>query len=523
VVERADKTVGMTANKTIAVNAMASYARTFYAVVLGLFSGRWTLMALGQTDYGLMGVIGGLTVFISFVNSLMASSVGRFYAFAVGRAAISKGDEGLEESRKWFNTALLLHTAFPIVAMCVGYPVGVWLVEHYLTIPPDRIGACVWVWRFVCVSCFVGMVNVPFQAMYTAKQEIAELTVYSFVTSTLNVLFLYYMINHPGVWLAKFMAWTCCLSIFPQIVICVRAVIKYPECRLVLRYLWNCGRIRQIATFAGGRLVCGFSQVFVNQGTAILVNKMLGPVRNATMGIGNSVSGYCLRFSGSFTTAFSPAITNAVGAGDLKRMKDLVYATCSVAGLAMIMFALPLCLEIDGVLALWLKSPPPDSAVICVIMLLSAVCNCISDGLWMGIFAVGKVFAFQTWESIAWFLVVPVGYVLVKAGMGISGVALSILLARFAAIFVKLHFARKHCGISAMSWGRKVFLPLLVVTLAAGGAGFAVRMSMAQSILRILTTCFCSEVILFGIAWKLVLPESARGKVLAYIGIKSNS
>ena len=43
-------------------------------------------MALGEVDYGLMGVVGGLTAFVTFFNGVMASGVGRFYAYSVGEA-----------------------------------------------------------------------------------------------------------------------------------------------------------------------------------------------------------------------------------------------------------------------------------------------------------------------------------------------------------------------------------------------------------------------------------------------------
>lgn len=45
----------MTQNRRIVLNIVATYGRSLYALVLGLFCGRWTLMALGQVDYGLMG------------------------------------------------------------------------------------------------------------------------------------------------------------------------------------------------------------------------------------------------------------------------------------------------------------------------------------------------------------------------------------------------------------------------------------------------------------------------------------
>ena len=51
----------MTVNRRIFLNIIATYGRSLYAIVIGLFCGRWTLMALGEVDYGLMGAVGGLT------------------------------------------------------------------------------------------------------------------------------------------------------------------------------------------------------------------------------------------------------------------------------------------------------------------------------------------------------------------------------------------------------------------------------------------------------------------------------
>ena len=153
----------MTENRRIALNIAATYGRSLFALVCGLFTSRWVLMALGQSDYGLYGVVGGLTAFIAFFNGLMAAAVGRFYAFSVGQAKVAGTQgEGLEVCRQWFNTAVLIHTAVPLVLIAVGYPVGMWAVESFLTIPPERVEACRWVFRFVCLSCFVAMVNVPF-------------------------------------------------------------------------------------------------------------------------------------------------------------------------------------------------------------------------------------------------------------------------------------------------------------------------------------------------------------------------
>ena len=93
----------MTANRRIFLNIVATYGRSLYALVIGLFCGRWTLMSLGQEDYGLWGVVGGLTVFISLLNSILAGTVGRFHALSVGASTVASDKcQALEE---WLRKA----------------------------------------------------------------------------------------------------------------------------------------------------------------------------------------------------------------------------------------------------------------------------------------------------------------------------------------------------------------------------------------------------------------------------------
>ena len=52
----------MSPNRRIFLNIIATYGRSLYALVIGLFCGRWTLMEFGETDYGLMGVGGDVSI-----------------------------------------------------------------------------------------------------------------------------------------------------------------------------------------------------------------------------------------------------------------------------------------------------------------------------------------------------------------------------------------------------------------------------------------------------------------------------
>ena len=67
----------MTANRRILLNIVATYGRSLYVLVLGLFTARWALQALGQVDFGLYGVVGGLTAFIVYLNGILAGAMRR--------------------------------------------------------------------------------------------------------------------------------------------------------------------------------------------------------------------------------------------------------------------------------------------------------------------------------------------------------------------------------------------------------------------------------------------------------------
>ena len=62
----------MTANRRIFLNIIATYGRSLYAHVCGLFISRWVLQALGKTDFGLYGVVGGMTSIVLFLDICFA-------------------------------------------------------------------------------------------------------------------------------------------------------------------------------------------------------------------------------------------------------------------------------------------------------------------------------------------------------------------------------------------------------------------------------------------------------------------
>lgn len=451
----------MTERQRVIRNIFATYGRSLYALILGLFSARWLLESLGQTDYGLYGVIGGMTAFIAFFNNLLASAIGRFYAYSIGAASVAKDrNEGLEECRRWFNIALMIHTVIPGTLILVGYPLGIWAIHHWLIIPLERVEACIWVFRFVCMTCFIGMLNVPFQAFYTAKQLIAELTVYSVISTTIHFLLLCFMIEHPGEWLVPYACCAMLIAIIPQGLICLNAWRKFPECRIHLRYCLDYSRLKVLVVFAFWQFFGAIGSLARGQALAILVNKAFGPIYNTSMAISNSVASHADSLSAALRGAFSPVITTSEGAGNHKRMLQMCYRSSVFGGVLCLIFVNPVIVECDTLLQLWLKTPPPYVTDACRIVLLMLTFNQFYYGLDLAIVASGKTGLCNSVVGIFQLFSLPVSVLLIfYYKCSFISIFYVLLFWKVAVAFVSLPIVRRITGYSIRLFCFRLLLP----------------------------------------------------------------
>ena len=133
------KMMRMTENRRIFFSMIATYGRSIFGAVCGIFSARWVLEALGIIDFGLYGLIGGLTIFISFLNIQFCSAIARYYAYSIGAARTAVDfSSAIEECRAWFSVAVLIHLVLPIVLISIGYPLGICAIKReWIAIPFD--------------------------------------------------------------------------------------------------------------------------------------------------------------------------------------------------------------------------------------------------------------------------------------------------------------------------------------------------------------------------------------------------
>lgn len=470
-------------------------------------------MVLGTVDYGLFGVIGGLTMFIEFINGLLGTAMARFYAVSIGKAKRGN-DEGLKECNKWFSIAVIVHTLVPLSLMMIGYPIGIWAIRNWLVIPPDRIEACIWVFRCACVGCLVSMVNVPYKAMYVAKQYIAELTIYSFASTTVRILGLYYMVSHPGVWLTKYAVFTMLILVVPQVIICLRARIVFPECRFVLSLCRQVDEFKNLFAFAWWEMFGCLGSLLRSQGISILVNKYFGPTANASMSIAHTVNSQTNALSAALVGAFTPAITTAYGAGDMTGMRALAYRACKFGLVLSLLFVIPLSLELEYVIGVWLKNPPEYVCGLCWCMMAMLLINKSTVGHMVAVSASGRIALYQLILGGSLLLTLPLAWIFVATGLKLYSVGWAMILTMIACSTGRLWFARRIVGMSIRFWLRDVIVPIAIAVLISGGLGYWVRYACEASLRRLILTSLVTLSSFLIMTWGIILNSGEKRFVL---------
>lgn len=106
-----------------------------------LYTSRVVLNTLGEIDYGIYNVIGGVVLMFTFLNGAMAASTSRFITVELGK-------QDYRQLRKVFNTTLVNHLIIALIILLLAETIGLWFVQNKLVIPPERMSAALTVYQF---------------------------------------------------------------------------------------------------------------------------------------------------------------------------------------------------------------------------------------------------------------------------------------------------------------------------------------------------------------------------------------
>jgi O-antigen/teichoic acid export membrane protein len=164
---------------------------------------------------------------------------------------------------------------------------------------------------------------------------------------------------------------------------------SFPETHF--KWFWDRRMFLERMGFGGWATLGGIFAIAELQGVNMLLNVFHGVVANAAFGVMNQVSNAVAQFINNFAVAINPQITKSYAKNDFSYLHSLVFRSTKFMFFLVFAVAVPLILNMDFILRLWLKTVPPFAVLLCQGILIRNLINTFGIAINTSIMATGKI------------------------------------------------------------------------------------------------------------------------------------
>lgn len=372
-------------NKRLAKNTIYLYIRMLFAVCINLYTSRLVLEYLGVEDFGVYNVVGGIVSLMMFVNTAMSGATSRFITFC-----LAKND--VLELKATISSAIQVHAIIALFILLIGESAGLWFVNSQLNIPTGSIFAANWVYQFSLFSSVIAILQVPFNASVISYEKMDVFAVIEIVNVVLKCVIVFCL-----VWFSnRLIAYGGLLFIVSALIALMYVVYCFSKLEgFSYANRYHKQIVKEMTIFAACDLYGNGTFAVRQQGINILINKYFGVAFNAAGGVATQASGIISTFMNNVLSAFRPQIIKEYSVGNIPRMSKLMFSECEILILLIGLIFVPLFINMDFIMELWLKNVPPYAVVFCKILLVCNALSVVTQIVQDGIFATGKVKRFS--------------------------------------------------------------------------------------------------------------------------------
>lgn len=469
---------------------------------IGLFTSRVILQLLGVSDYGIYNVVGGFVAMLAYINSIFVSATQRFLSFSLG-----KYDK--EIVSKVFSTAVNVHCILGAIILLLAETIGLWFVNNYLNIAEDRMFAANCVYQCAIISLFFNILNVPYNASIVANERMDFYAYTSIFESLARLGAVYLMVLLPfDKLIMNAVLWALITMIILSgcIFYCKR---NFQECSY--HTVWDKSLLKEMSTYAGWTAVGGLGFSFKEQSFNIMLNIFFGTSINAARGIAIQVSGVVNQFASNFFMAVQPQITKQYASGQLERSRKLVYSCAKFAFCLLALVTIPIILNLEYLLGLWLEEIPEYTYEFLVIILTSTLFGSFAAPITTAIQATGNIRNFQVGVALIFLIELPIGYLLLKYGCSPYIAAIPAIFTQITAVFYRFFILKRQVnGYSLAYYGLNIVARTIAVVMTSFIIIASIHSWFEQSFSLLIFSTLLSIIITSGLIYTFAINKDEK-------------
>lgn len=442
----------------IAKNTVLLYVRTFFTMLIGLYTSRVVLKNLGVEDFGIYSAVGGVVAMFSVITGSLTAAIQRFLTFELG-----KGNQ--EKLTRIFSTSLTIQIVMAFIVVVIAEIIGIWFLNNKMNIPVARMGAANWVLHFTLASFAITLVSVPYNAAIIAHERMSAFAYISIFEAICKLGIAFLILKSPVDTLVFYALLMCSVAIVIRFVYGAYCKKMFAECSYHI--IFDKALFKQMFGFAGWNFIGASSVILREQGGNILLNVFFGPTMNAARGISSQVNGAVSQFISGFTTAMNPQITKSYASGDYDYMMKLIFWGSRLSYYMLFLVALPIIINAEFLLDAWLVDYPSYAIVFVQLVMLFSLSESISNPLITAMLATGNIRNYQIVVGGLQMMNLPISYIGLKMGCPATFVLIVAIVISQLCFFARIFMLKKMIQLQLIHFLKKVYCNVLAVSAIA--------------------------------------------------------
>ena len=451
-------------NKRIAKNTLLLYVRMLFTMVVSLFTSRVILNTLGVEDYGINNVVGGIVTMFTVLSGSLSSSISRFITFELGKG-------NLQRLKTVFSTSVNIQLGMSVLIIVIAEAAGICFLNTKMNIPHVRIVAANWVFQCAILTFVFNLLSVPYNAAIIAHEKMSAFAYISVVEVTLKLIIVYMLTISPFDRLKTYAVLLLCVSFIIRFIYGYYSKRHFEEC--TYHFVIDKPMLKEMTGFAGWNFLGNGAYMLNTQGVNILMNLYFGVAVNAARGVATQVEVALKQFVNNFTTAVNPQITKSYAQRNFSYMHKLVCCSAKFSAFLMMFFAVPIFLETDTILKIWLKTFPEYAAVFLRWIIISSfVDTVLVNPLVTAMLATGKIKRYQIIVTTISCLIFPLTWISFELGMQPQTGYIFYFIIYTILLGIRLYLLKDLIKLPVMMYVQDVLfkvLPVIVISFAVSG------------------------------------------------------
>ena len=493
----------------IARNTALLYIRMGVMLLVNLYTSRVILDALGEIDTGIYNAVGGIVMMFSFLSGTMSAACQRFFADEIGK-------NRYEELKNVFSLCVIVFIAIALLIVILSETVGLWFLYNKAK-TAGRLDAAEWVFQLSVISFVFTIIRYPYQGIIIIKEKMKVFTYLSITEVLLNLGIAILIRHYHNDRLVMFSVLMLVVNILITLYYFIYCNAFYKECRF--SFWWNREKFLEIFGFAGWNMIGSLSSICKSQGINMLLNVFFGPAVNAARYMAWKVFMSVQQFADNFYTAVKPQIFKSYSRGDREGMLKLVIQSSRLSFYLLFLVSLPIILETQTILDIWLKEVPDYTALFTKLVIINALIEVLVNPLSVSMQAYGDIRKYQIVIGSITLTILPISYLLLKFLHCPPGsVFYTSIIVSLIAVAARLVFVRNRLGLSLSEYIRRTVIPIISVTVVSTGLSILAKLyilsfTWQNDIIPSLITVTISVVLVILTSYTIGMTTSERRNV----------